>query len=290
MTAADEPPAAAVASAPSPPSPLRARASSALASVSSAAALALALLLLVAAAGGGAALSAFDAAAALASALAVLAWYAACVAWLLPQPWARGDARARSWLISLLVSAVMTAASLPTFSAVLASDDAGFVALTHAETPVTRGASIFFAVATALDLAVGRAEYPQELGLVSGYVHHLAFVALAYLPLTTRSCSAFVALCVAELPTLVLALGSVVPALRSDVGFGASFFLLRVCFTSAALAWFWRLATLRYVVATTAFSVLLNAVFFVNWVRGMMRRRQRRQGADDEAGAAGKAA
>jgi hypothetical protein len=36
--------------------------------------------------------------------------------------------------------------------------------------------------------------------------------------------------CLEELPTLILGVGSIVPALRSDMGFGASFFVLRIVY------------------------------------------------------------
>jgi len=241
-----------------------------------------------------------DAAAAAISALAVLAWYALGARVLSTQPsWAaspggsagaggsgstnnnnKSGSRARSWLVQLLISTVLTLASLPSFAAVaaamLAGDAERFVAITHADTPLTRSASIFFATATALDLAIGALQYAEHIQPLSGWLHHAVFVVMAYAPLTTRTCTAFVSLCVVELPTVVLALGSVAPAMRSDSLFGSLFLALRVAYTGIVLAWHWRLARERYLVAIVGFSFIFHCFWFALWVRGELRRRRRR--------------
>jgi hypothetical protein len=189
-----------------------------------------------------------DAITAALSAAAVLAWFAFGSRVVLRQPWARGDSRARSWLIQGLVAAVMGPASLPFVVDALRSDDAGFLAMTHQDTPFSRALTIFFTVATALDLVVGVVAYPQHVEIVSGYLHHGVFILVSIFPLTTRTCGAFLAHTIIELPTLVLALGIVVPALRADLLFGASFFLLRIVYFFFSLSWHYRLARERYIV------------------------------------------
>ena len=130
---------------------------------------------------------------------------------------------------------------------------------------------------TAADLAIGSLQYREHIKPLSGWLHHTIFILMAYAPLTTRTCSAFVSLCIVELPTAVLALGSVAPALRSDAVFGATFFTLRVVFTGAVLAWHWQLARERYLVAIVAFSFSLHCFWFVSWLRGVLRRQKRTQ-------------
>jgi hypothetical protein len=231
------------------------------------------------------AVSALDAATAAVSAAVVLGWFAIGTRWLLRQPWARSDGRARAWLIQALVAAVMGPASLPFVAAALRSDDAGFVALTHEDTPLSRELTIFFTVATALDLAIGAAAYPEHVELVSGYLHHGVFILVSYYPLTTNTCGAFLAHTIIELPTLVLAVGVLVPALRADYLFGASFFLLRIVYFFFSLAWHHRLARERYIVYLTAFCALLHCAWFASWSRGMLRRGRKAAGLATSPGA-----
>ena len=75
------------------------------------------------------------------------------------------------------------------------------------------------------------------MGILTAYIHHPVFIWMSYFCVTGNGyfvharpfCNAFLALYVIEVPIFFLSLGSIFPSLRTDIGFGVTFFLLRIC-------------------------------------------------------------
>ncbi|KAI8097306.1 uncharacterized protein BX664DRAFT_275960 [Halteromyces radiatus] len=86
----------------------------------------------------------------------------------------------------------------------------------------------FFQVYLAMDLGLGRRYYRQRINWVTGYLHHSVYLVLLTWFLKCRIPSFFVAASVLEVPTLILALGSIHPPWRSDRLFAFTFFCLRL--------------------------------------------------------------
>ena len=99
---------------------------------------------------------------------------------------------------------------------------------------------IVFAVMNASDLIFGLIFYKEHLGVLTAYFHHTIYIWLMIYAITgnggftstTPFCEGFMWSSIEELPTSLLALGSIFPSLRSDIGFGLSFFLLRIIYHS----------------------------------------------------------
>ena len=99
-------------------------------------------------------------------------------------------------------------------------------------------ALVFFAAFLALDCGIGLAEYPSELRWDSTWVHHVAYAAIA-LHLVARGWpNLLLVFMVCEVPTALLALGSVLPAARNDAAFGASFAATRLGYFAVLAALF----------------------------------------------------
>ena len=84
---------------------------------------------------------------------------------------------------------------------------------------------LWFGLANIFDLLFGLIFYPQQLGLLTAYVHHSVFIWIMIISTTgngffikaTPFASTFVFMLIEEFPTFLLALGSVFPAFRTGI-------------------------------------------------------------------------
>ena len=142
---------------------------------------------------------------------------------------ARSLRKARAWLLTLSASVVLTLAGCVYFAlAVSALVSGGFRELVTSDGPAGRAVTAGFVATLLLDLAVGCADYPEHLALGTGWVHHFAYVLLCGSFLHAKCVNAFLVYALCELPTVVLAAGSIAPKLRRDVLFGATFAATRL--------------------------------------------------------------
>lgn len=97
---------------------------------------------------------------------------------------------------------------------------------------------LWFALANAADIVFGFFFYRKYLQLLSGWAHHIIFIWIMYmcttgdgLFLTIQPFAATFALSsLEEIPTFLLALGALFPQFRTDLGFGATFFIFRIAY------------------------------------------------------------
>ena len=149
--------------------------------------------------------------------------------------------RALSWLLGLLASGILTISSpwwLWTVFTVSGSP-ATLSAWLDGEDALSRALAISFVVSLVADLGVGSALYPRQLKLLTCWVHHIAYIAIVCAQIYFRCTHSFVVMAVCELPTLVLALGSIYPRLRSSELFGLTFFWTRLVYFSAVSLFAW---------------------------------------------------
>ena len=200
--------------------------------------------------------------------LLILAWYYGASRYILTRSWARNDLRSRSWLIQILISSTMSVVAFPFFLKSINE----FEDVMYRETGLYRRYTLFFVTATFMDLLVGSIEYPDYLDLFSGWFHHLLFIFISSYPLHYATCGSFVILTITEVPSFIIALGTIVPKLRSDYLFGSSFFVLRILYIMWCLLMHWRLAPYSYITLSTFASFLMNCFWFMKWVRGIIRK------------------
>lgn len=101
-------------------------------------------------------------------------------------------------------------------------------ATVNASYPLANSLLTFGQVGFSLDLLLGRMFYAREVQLLSGWIHHFFFITLFAAMKHFRYANSQCALLFVEVPTVILALGTVHPHLRTDWIFGCAFFVTRI--------------------------------------------------------------
>lgn len=208
------------------------------------------------------------------SATALLLWYAVC------KPYVDAG-KSRSWLIGLMTSAVLCvvatffAQNLASVMSTAVTAGANDATVSAAWTRVafsedhwlSRPTLIFFNVSLLLDIGVGWFEYRDQIHPLTGWIHHSVYILLGSWLLQRGWASSLVAFSANELPTLLLALGSVNKAWRTDLPFGIAYFLTRICMTIAAWYMHWRfnhISNAAWMIMTPI--VMLHCHWFRGWL------------------------
>lgn len=196
------------------------------------------------------------------------------------------DIKKRAWIISLFNSFVTMIAGAvylvnkipqyPEFLAFEASPGAGF----HTKLDnFCVLACIWFFIACFFDLFFGVIFYRKQLQLLTAYIHHGVFMWMMVTGITGNGifltcvpfAPSFVYMLVEEIPTFLLALGSVFPYFRSDYGFGVSFFFLRLVYHAYGVAYAVKDKTETVVVVLYFQALLLHLNWFYGWVKMMLK-------------------
>ncbi|KAJ3553142.1 hypothetical protein NM688_g3774 [Phlebia brevispora] len=124
--------------------------------------------------------------------------------------------RQKSWVLTAFSSAIMTSLSLP------------FVANWYGRGTLISGGRYaeygctFFVAYLLCDLAIGSMHYRSSISLLTGWIHHIVYILLITLVVIPYNFSSLFALCcILELPTFILAIGSLDAAYRNDYVFAA---------------------------------------------------------------------
>ncbi|KAJ1305001.1 hypothetical protein OPQ81_000044 [Rhizoctonia solani] len=132
----------------------------------------------------------------------------------------------RSWILTGLSSGFTSLAAMPYFLDFLISS--GHV---HALRPASYWSDTVVRIFQGYlisDLVVGSMFYREHITLATGWIHHtLYFVLIQYITSVGWS-NIFCLALIMEIPTLLLALGSLNPRWRSDYLFAGAFFSLRI--------------------------------------------------------------
>jgi len=72
--------------------------------------------------------------------------------------------------------------------------------------------------------------YPSQIHLLSGWVHHCFYLGVLAWALHSHFSLGFCLFLPLEIPTFILAVGSIYPQRRSDWLFGMTFFITRICY------------------------------------------------------------
>jgi len=98
------------------------------------------------------------------------------------------------------------------------------------------GVGRFFQAYLIVDLTMGMLFYSSKVNLLTGWIHHTVYVFIVEYTIQGQWSHIFTMAAVMEIPTFVLALGSIAPHLRSDVLFAVCFFVTRIAFHIALCA------------------------------------------------------
>jgi hypothetical protein len=201
--------------------------------------------------------------------------------------------------MSVLNSAVLGVAGVGWGAAALLTPDASFRATflsDHAGggplgLAPARPLTLWMLAFLFLDLAVGLVAYREHLEWLSAWVHHSAYLVLLPWVLARGQSALFAAGCAAELPTLLLALGSVHRPWRTDLPMGVVFAATRVGLFAALAARHHALTgggPDGHVLRNLYLACLaLHAWWFAGWARSYAKGRARAAAAAAAAKAAG---
>lgn len=195
-----------------------------------------------------------------------------------------------AWMISLLNSGLMCITGLVYFLAKLRKHPEVFLfgkdgpGLFYGNDNLSTLICIWFALANIFDFVYGLLLYPKYLGFLTAYVHHTLFVWIMWFAPTGNGlfmtappfAPAFCIMLVEELPTFILALGSVSAAMRTDLGFGVTFFLFRIVFHGYITAYALYAAVTPVVIALYLLTLTLHLNWFYAWVSKYGSKAQRK--------------
>ena len=191
-----------------------------------------------------------------------------------------------AWMVSLVNSFVMTVAGvfylamkLPEVITAVSAKDFHSLGAQLFHAPVSNFTALmcmWFLIANVFDLICGVLFYRKQLGILTAWIHHSLFIWTMIAASTGNGgfiqtkpfASAFAIVVIEELPTFLLALGSVLPIFRTDLGFGLTFFIFRICWHLCffGLA-FYNSDTVSIPVRVLySVTLLMHINWFQNWV------------------------
>ena len=131
---------------------------------------------------------------------------------------------------------------------------------------------VMFAVFLSLDLFIGFFTYFEHMGFLEAWLHHPAYLGIICIVLFTGVQNIFFVACLSEIPTLLRAVGTIVPDARSDLLFGLTFVLTRIVF-HAWLVFVKLLPVLHFGVTWVGLMTLsLHIYWFALWLKSMHKR------------------
>lgn len=128
---------------------------------------------------------------------------------------------------------------------------------------VARYLTLFFQVSLFLDIAVGLIDYRDQIQLLSGYFHHIFYIAFISWILKNQCTIAFTIMLILELPTFVFSLGNINSNWRQDKLFGLTFCLTRILYHGVMLHQYYQFSWTLWPVITLLWA--LHWHWFINW-------------------------
>lgn len=142
---------------------------------------------------------------------------------------------------------------------------------------------VMYTVATSLDLILGALFYPEYFRRFNGWFHHIIIIWLLRFSITTDGIfmttaspfsPIFVYSLIQEFPTFILALGSIFPTWRADLGFGLVYFLLRIVYHSFLFSVCYHGKAMPIILATFCVTLSLHIVSFYGWTKSYSKKRR----------------
>jgi hypothetical protein len=121
---------------------------------------------------------------------------------------------------------------------------------------------IYFTAYLIMDLIIGQIEYPKEMGLLTGYIHHTVYIIINIISVYLGIYPIYLLNMLSELPTLLMGIGTFNSDFRNDTLFGMSFFTTRL-FYHGILAYIFRHHSIFFYLSLSTLS--LHCYWFYNW-------------------------
>lgn len=158
----------------------------------------------------------------------------------------------------------------------------------HGLDNVSQLVALWFALFNLTDLVFGTVVYPEHMDPVTAYIHHPLYIYIMYasstghygyhpltlLPIVSDGFAPiFLLMCIEELPTFILGIGTVFPALRLDVGFGLTFFLVRIVYHGYVLVQAVRAGVQPLVTGLFCLTMAMHLYWFYGWTVSYLKKR-----------------
>jgi hypothetical protein len=114
------------------------------------------------------------------------------------------------------------------------------------------------------DLFLGHFFDKQNLNIITGYIHHTAFIALLYHIKFTHESNLIYMLLPFEIPTMILDINHLTKGAYSNVAFGVSFVSCRLLYNLYVIRAFYHYYTPYSIITTLLF--LIHSLWFYQWV------------------------
>ncbi|KAF8186545.1 hypothetical protein K438DRAFT_1835785 [Mycena galopus ATCC 62051] len=180
--------------------------------------------------------------------------------------------RQRAWILTTLASSVMTAFALPCVRDYLTMGGVRGVEARVWSVGVNR----FFQAYLTADMLVGGLCYRSQIGLLTGWVHHVLYILITETAIRSGWAHLFCLAAVMELPTFILGASTLLPALRSNVVFALTFFATRIAFHLVLLYGLVATPGLRVPAGILVLVFPMHAMWFRGCVAGFVRRHRQR--------------
>ncbi|KAF7304746.1 hypothetical protein MKEN_01188700 [Mycena kentingensis (nom. inval.)] len=208
--------------------------------------------------------------------IVAVAFAALCTTYAVSSPFF-GNPRQAAWILTTIVSLLMTAVSAPYVVAYLQGGVRNLVQRPELDVPLNRGFQAYLLA----DLIVGCLHYRSQITFLTGWLHHILYLGICEFVIRQRWTHIFALCAVMELPTFLLGLGTLFPRLRSYRLFAFSFFITRIVLHLILLYTYLLPAnrpdgSLAPVLLLTAVFPL-HALWFTKCVKGMRRRARERR-------------
>lgn len=147
--------------------------------------------------------------------------------------------------------------------------------LFHSIDNISALTSLWFSITNFCDLLFGMIFYPSGLQLLTGYIHHSVYIWMMLLSNTQYGIfmsvskpfsASFLVSTIEEFPTFLLGLGSMFKSCRTDLGFGISFFLIRILYHGYLVVYSYYSGVLTVLTVLYSLTFLLHLHWFTTWV------------------------
>lgn len=135
----------------------------------------------------------------------------------------------KSWIIMMFSSIILS--FFGTISFIYTESNSLWTeSYVYNENWLQRKILLFFLSTNIMDLIIGYNFYYEQLDILSSVIHHIFYISFIIILLNYHYSSGFVLCFFMEIPTTVLAIGTVFPTFRSNILFGVSFFITRIVY------------------------------------------------------------
>ncbi len=143
----------------------------------------------------------------------------------------------------------------------------------HGRSNISVMINIWFASSNFFDIAIGLVLYPEYVGLLTGWIHHCTFIWIMWSSATGNGfifqvrpfSSTFCLSLIEEVPTFLIAFGSIFPQFRTDLGFGITFFLFRIVYHLYTFIYAYKSGVDFPVLVLFMLTLMLHLFWFSSW-------------------------